>query len=136
MLGLGPHNRKMKMSNQKGQINVQDGSMVIAWDEREGVEGDGRCWKVGRHPHPINGRFACPVALLEGDWWEESRVSREDGFLKTKVSTEGRNLCFPDTTIHFSHKDGLIAIQLSGGDSSTKIVKECSPGWAGVTLTE
>jgi len=70
------HNREMRFSNQKGQINVQDGSMVIAWAEREGVEGDGRCWKVGRHPYPINGGSAYPGALLEGSWWEEGGVGQ------------------------------------------------------------
>jgi len=62
-------------------------------------------------------------------------VSREDGFLKTKVSIEGRNLCFLDIIIHVSYMDYLIAIQLLGGDSSTKIAQECSSGWAGFTLT-
>jgi len=67
MLGLGTHNREVRFSNQKGQINIQDGSMVITWTKREGAEGDSSCWKVGRHSHPLNGRFACPGALLEGN---------------------------------------------------------------------
>jgi len=85
----------------------------------------------------MNGRFAYPVALLEGDWWEENRVRREDGFLETKASTEARNLIFLDVTIHVSHKDDLVTIQLPGGNtSSAKVTEECSPGWAGVILTE
>jgi len=89
---------------------------MIIWAEGERAEGYGSCLKVGRHPHPINGRLACPVALLEDNWWEESRVSREDGFLKSKVSTKGRILHFLDVTIHVSHEDNLVTIQLPGGE--------------------
>jgi len=109
---------------------------MITWTMREGADGYGSCMKVGRHPHSINGRLANPVALLEGDWWEESRVIREDGFLETKGSAEGRNLQFLDVTIHVSHEDNLITIQLPGGDCSTKVTEECHPGWAGVILSE
>jgi len=84
----------------------------------------------------INERFAHPVALLKCDWWEECRMSREDGFLKTKVNTEGRNLHFLDASIHVSHKDDLVAIQSPGGDIGAKVAEECGPGWAGVILTE
>jgi len=98
--GLGLHDREVQFPNQMSQVNIHNGSTMIAWAERERAERYSSCLKVGRHPHPINGRFSHPVASLEGDWWEECRVSREDGFLKTKVSTEGRNLHFPDVTTH------------------------------------
>jgi len=127
-VGLGLHNREVWFSNQMSQVNVHDGSTMIAWAEREWTERYGSCLKVGRYLHPINWRFAHPVALLEGDWWEECRVGREDGLLEAKVNTEGRNLCFPNVTIHVSHKNDLIAIQLPGGESSTKVTEECSPG--------
>jgi len=72
MAGLGSHDREAWFPNQDGQVNVQDGSAVIAWAEREGAERDSNCWEVGGHPHPSNGKFAHLVALLEGNWWEES----------------------------------------------------------------
>jgi len=84
--------------------------MVIAWAEREGVEGDGRCWKVGRHPYPINGGSAYPGALLEGSWWEEGGVGQEDRLLKAKVVTIVRYLCLLDITIHIGHENDLVAI--------------------------
>jgi len=68
MVGLGLHNGEAGLPDQEGRVNVQDGSIVIALAEREGTEGDGSCWKVGRHPDTINRRFSHPVTLLEGDW--------------------------------------------------------------------
>jgi len=38
------------------------------------------CWKGGRHPDTINGRFSHLVAVLEGNWWEKGRVGQQDGF--------------------------------------------------------
>jgi len=68
MAGLGSHDREVWFTNQMGQVNIHDSSMIIAWAEREGAERYISCLKVCRHPHSINGRFAHPVALLEGDW--------------------------------------------------------------------
>jgi len=48
----------------------------------------------------LDGRFTHPpVALLEGGWWEEGRVSQEDGLLKAKIATKVRNLCLMDVAI-------------------------------------
>jgi len=84
--------------------------MVIAWAKRERAEGDGSCWKVGTHPHTINGRFDHLVALFEGNWWEESGVSQEDRFLKVKVVTKVRYLCLLNIAIHIGHENDLVAI--------------------------
>jgi len=65
MLGFGMYDRKMRCSNKKSQINVQDGCMVITWAKREKVEGDSSYWKVGRHPHPINRRLPALVPCLK-----------------------------------------------------------------------
>jgi len=54
--------------------------------------------------------------------------------LKTKAGAKIRNLCLLNITIHVSHEDDLVAIQLPGGDSNTKVMKEGSPRWARVTL--
>jgi len=105
---------------------------MIAWTKGEGAEGYGSCVKVGRHLHSINGRLAQPVAMLEGDWWEERSVSGEDGFFETKGSAEGRNLYFPDVTIHVGHEDNLITIQLPGGNSGTKVLQDTQI-YAGLT---
>jgi len=133
MVGLGSHKREAWFPNQL----CHDGSTIIAWTKGEGEEGYGSSMKVGRHPHSIDGRLAHPVALLEGDWLEESRVNGEDGFLETKGSAEGRNLQFLDVTIHVGHEDNLITIRLPGGDSSQYQGHGRMPSWgAGVILTE
>jgi len=62
---------------------------MIAWAWREGTEGYGRGLKVSGHPYTINGRIAHPSPSLEGNWWEEGRVSGEDGFMEAKASAEG-----------------------------------------------
>jgi len=68
MAGLGLHDREAWFPNQMSLANIHNGSTMITWAKGEGAEGYGSCLKLGRHPHAINERFACPVALLEGDW--------------------------------------------------------------------
>jgi len=50
VVGIGLHNRMAGFPNQEGQVNVQDGSTVIAWAQREETDRDSSCWEVGRHP--------------------------------------------------------------------------------------
>jgi len=66
MMDLGLHNGEAWFPNQEGQVNVQDGIVVITWAKREETEGDGSCWEVGRHhPYPINGDFPTQLPCLK-----------------------------------------------------------------------
>jgi len=66
--GFGLHDSEAWFPNQMSLANIHNGNTMITWAEREGAERYISCLKVCRHPHSINGRFAHPVALLEGDW--------------------------------------------------------------------